>query len=556
MGLITVKELMTLHPLAEGVVVAGNAGLDNQVDSVSVIEVNLVRLSEGRTFASGKALDISSMYSMIDNIEDQVQLIKLLKEKGNSGLVLCHVGIVMKEVAPELIAVCNALDFPLIVMPANTGFREIIVAVTDALRGLENFKLSQKIAMYDSITELLMKDQTAASIIDNLSKIIRSPVVYFDRNLKTVDDHSLPDEHLHYIREQVKLHTMAFMDTYAEKELPGYYPGTQLILMPLYSNILFIGVIAIVRERPLSEMDRMALLQTGNALAIVNLKRTDIFTQRARFLTEYIDDLVHGYSDNERVILNRAKALNHKIEDTVSVVVVDIFRFEKLTFGNDEREIQKLKNEFSRTMDSLLRSLSPQSIGCNISDKYVVLFTEPVTKGAAKQRLLSLGRNIQEALLASLGISVSIGIGSVITRIAEFRNSYESARDLIRISNSLYKEPRIVFPDLLPVYLQMLKSMRDAGDRFKTISYDMLASLTEYDNKNNASLAETYKALVMSDMNTTAAAQQLYLHKNTVLQRKQKIIEIMGYDPFEFDVRMQFLFLFVINKLLNNPTEE
>lgn len=39
-------------------------------------------------------------------------MIRSLKEGRCSGLVLCHVGNVMKEIHPDVIAVCGALEFP------------------------------------------------------------------------------------------------------------------------------------------------------------------------------------------------------------------------------------------------------------------------------------------------------------------------------------------------------------------------------------------------------------------------------------------------------------
>lgn len=42
--------------------------------------------------------------------------------------------------------------------------------------------------------------------------------------------------------------------------------------------------------------------------------------------------------------------------------------------------------------------------------------------------------------------------------------------------------------------------------------------------------------------------KKMFVHKNTILQRKTKITELLGYSPFEMPYLLNLLIVFVIEK--------
>ena len=53
----------------------------------------------------------------------------------------------------------------------------------------------------------------------------------------------------------------------------------------------------------------------------------------------------------------------------------------------------------------------------------------------------------------------------------------------------------------------------------------------------------TLKCLLTNGTNTMDTAKEMYVHKNTILQRKSKIIELLGYSPFEMPNLLNFLII-------------
>lgn len=67
-----------------------------------------------------------------------------------------------------------------------------------------------------------------------------------------------------------------------------------------------------------------------------------------------------------------------------------------------------------------------------------------------------------------------------------------------------------------------------------------LQKLIDYDSKNNSSLLETLEAYLNSGMNKSLTASELYVHKNTVKYRLNKIEEILKKRISEPDVAFTY----------------
>ena len=78
--------------------------------------------------------------------------------------------------------------------------------------------------------------------------------------------------------------------------------------------------------------------------------------------------------------------------------------------------------------------------------------------------------------------------------------------------------------------------------------------LRSYDKSTNSCLEKTFLMLLECDMDTTLVSKKMYLHKNTVLQRKKKIAELYQGNPFDLINRLQFQFVRILRDLIDTPS--
>ena len=76
-----------------------------------------------------------------------------------------------------------------------------------------------------------------------------------------------------------------------------------------------------------------------------------------------------------------------------------------------------------------------------------------------------------------------------------------------------------------------------------------MGSVEQYDKINNSQLSETFFQLLVNNVSTSQVAQQMFLHKNTVLQRKGRIASFYDRDPFEGPNHLQYEVAVILKKL-------
>ncbi len=137
---ITVADCLKLPSLREGIVIAGRGGLHHIVNNISVLEITSKELlSHMRTEdepINNFEICLTSFAGIADDVDAQCRLIQYLSDIGDVCLVVYYIGIVVREIHPDVIATADRLNFSLVIMPpGRTEFRysEVIRDVCDLL---------------------------------------------------------------------------------------------------------------------------------------------------------------------------------------------------------------------------------------------------------------------------------------------------------------------------------------------------------------------------------------------------------------------------------------
>lgn len=541
--MLTVQEALQLPPLSSGDVVAGKNGLTRKVEHVSVMEVDITKWFSPQ-LVRGASLEISSMYALMDSPEGQVDAIRYLNQSGAAGLLLCYVGKVLKEISPELIRICDELDFPLIIMPGLVGYKEIIRTVSDALLGLDNKKLQDAIDIYEFVTKLLMDGKDNAALVVALEHMLGKRVLYFDQNAQPVHSSGFSGEQLAEMERYIKQNSAEFLLDHSSRTVFFKSLEGAVYLCPIYNKAFYFGLLAIVGDH-FSELDKVSISQIRNALSISTLSQISVRQQQEKLRADFIRDIITGHSDEED-ILRRSAAIQCNIAKVEGCIVLDIREFKHLVHRYDEEAILTLKTEFYEQTRDELSALAGESICCSLSDKIVILYI-PGKSGI--QSITQVARGLQRALKNAKDIEVSAGIGYRCRGIQTIQESYETARLALRIGNSALDTSNCIDSEEFPAYMMLLRAYQADPERIRSTVDELLAPVREYDRVHGSALEETFRALLRCDMDYKQVAENLFLHKNTVLQRKQKISCLYKQDPFQLPARSQFEFAFVLEQL-------
>ncbi len=167
-----VKDALKIGELASGKIVAGEKGIFRNVETVEVMEV-----PEVLNWATPGMLVLTTFYSIKDDPDKQIQVVKDLISIGAAGLVI-KVGRFIDTLPEEMIAITNQHDFPIITLPKNISYINVLTPLYECLykekyfgQGRSENPLSKFGAMeIDSVQEAL----------DVLSKMLNGSVYIED----------------------------------------------------------------------------------------------------------------------------------------------------------------------------------------------------------------------------------------------------------------------------------------------------------------------------------------------------------------------------------------
>lgn len=132
---ITVKDCLSLPSLSFGTVIAGKAGLDRIVSSISVLEFYDQDDAHLDVFTPNE-LVLSAFYAFRHDAQKQCEAVEDLINTGAIALVLFYVGKVLPQVDETLIQTADKHDFPLIVLENNSyqvKYSDIISDIMEAI---------------------------------------------------------------------------------------------------------------------------------------------------------------------------------------------------------------------------------------------------------------------------------------------------------------------------------------------------------------------------------------------------------------------------------------
>lgn len=142
---ITIRDCLNLPSFSFANVVAGAEGLDKIVSSVSVME--FFDYMDLDVFTPNE-LVISAFYDLRDDIDKQCDALKDLMDTGTIALVFFYVGKVLPHIDDKLKAMADQMNFPLIQLDSN----DIQVKYSDIISDVMNAIISDQNAAQDFVT--------------------------------------------------------------------------------------------------------------------------------------------------------------------------------------------------------------------------------------------------------------------------------------------------------------------------------------------------------------------------------------------------------------------
>lgn len=530
---VTVREALRLGALSKARVVAGHGGLDNIIRYVSVIEV-----PDAVRWFQGYELMITAAYSYRHSEEALVQLVEDLVCADAAALAICYSQRYLGTIPQKVIDRANELNFPILELPLDVKYIEIITPVLTAIVNRQAQHLDLALRTHLELENLVIKGAGLEAMVRRIAELLETPVLllaptYQARCL------AVPEETLAGL-QRVDWRA-AFASARPDVEhgstiVVGEVEGISFAAVALGTHTLVLGHLVSLGMEEL-DTTRFLLSQCSMPLTVELLMERSRQEAELRLQRDFFEDLFNGEMSSE-VAARRAKAYGIDLSGCSCVVVADIDSLaQQFLKSGEESKVQTLKEELKRIGSALVEEEARGGLVVSRSDSMVIL---PRFPGLGREEVLARAKRLArrvclEAADRLAPATVSVGVGAYCAEVGELWRGFRTAQGAIEIGRRLSGPSSVHCWDDLGPY-QLLLTLKGSNEAAGFVRRN-LAPLLE--NSRSEELLSTLEAVLAYGGNVERAAARLHLHRNTVRYRLEQMRRLLGRDPLAHPFEMQ-----------------
>lgn len=231
----------------------------------------------------------------------------------------------------------------------------------------------------------------------------------------------------------------------------------------------------------------------------------------------------------------RAKELNFSSDSPRAVLLI-----------RQEGEIDKSATEHIQALIS-----DPQrDFVISMNERDTVLVKELVNDNNM-EKLYLLAKEIEENLRENYSINIIIGISGVASHLRELADRYKQSQMAIDVGRIFDSDSKIIKYDNLGIgrlIYQLPVTMCEMflAEVFKKKQIDSLDSDTIY----------TINKFFENNLNVSETSRKLYVHRNTLVYRLDKIMKMTGLDLRKFDHAIEFKVAMLVHQYLESQKKQ
>ena len=248
---------------------------------------------------------------------------------------------------------------------------------------------------------------------------------------------------------------------------------------------------------------------------------------------DYLYNLLFGYEINDKYVekISGQFGLDFSRPYRVGVIVID--RKYGVNLEQDEHTYEYYADCLNREVNNMEGS----SMFMRFLNKFVLLFEARENKEIEHELEQILRRLDDKPQFKGLIRSTCI-LGAAYKDPRDFGQSYQEAKNLIAKKDILPnpKNKKVLSASSMGIY----KYMFNSGNQAEILDYcnEKLRTLEEYDHANGTFLQDTLLAYYMNGFSVGKTAEALFIHRNSLQYRINKIEELLG---MELDDYMEYL---------------
>ena len=521
-----------------------------------ICNVNIIDNPDSYDWLSSGDLLLTTGYIFKDDEAMQRQLVRELSELNCVGLAI-KTRRYLPCIPDAMLEEAERLNFPLIEIPVQYPLSKICKVVFERLSSSGEEKANRFVALYHSMTESMLEPDGTGQMLATLGEFIGNSVLLLNHKwelLSYAENAGNPRALAAYL--PMKTGEVCFAAEFTQNMPSDYAKYTKAIkrvfsageerivcrILPISGgNALFGYLVVWETQRKMQSVEYLALEIAVSALALERFKARQIEEIQMHIRQDFFDDLLEGKIESAEAINSVAGMHNMDAEGTYLCIVTKLDSAARQT----ENYVQ-VQDAFLRIKDRMIAVIGEQARAENRScisihrGSLIITFLR-LGRGEAGQRISEEQRHFIQQLYHRLrGCTeryvLNMGVGEPTRQLFTIRRSFSQAQEAIRVSGNLQSTPGVHYYEDLIIY-QLLSSGVETEKSLELYTLS-IRNLVDYDRQNATNLVETLDCYFACNCNVSETAKALFIHRNTLIYRIDKIKAILGRDLKESEERL------------------
>ncbi|QXJ25364.1 PucR family transcriptional regulator ligand-binding domain-containing protein [Actinomadura graeca] len=547
---LSVGEVLGVSTLNGARLIAGRAGLDRIVQRLNVMEVPDIL-----SWVKPNELLLTTGYPLRNTPQSLDNLVADLDERGLAALAI-KLGRYLESLPAEMIAQADRRGFPLILLPNDVGFDDILNQVLTDILNRQAAVLARTEEVHRALVQIVLCGGGLQEVVDEVATLLDVAVVVLDGEQRVLAGAG-PEEHVQAMRAfDAGRHTACGRGGCG---ITGAHGTSDHLVVPVVAGGFDHGrIIAFSPAGNLRGTDLGILERAATVAALVVTKQQAVAAVESKYRADFLRDILAGRAGDDDRVVAHCDGFGWDLDRPVVVLVAELdgrprgvvpppaespegrpaARDGRRRGAEPDPGTRGVRGAEERSAQERLAAAWTTAVRRHDKGAAVASFAHEVVAiiGADGGDPAELSSGPVQAMVKEAASvfaehlavrrTFSTGISRTVTTPAALPEAYEQAVKAVRVGRQLHGAGARAHFDQLGVY--RLLSLVSDPDELHAFVRETLGDLATDDEPELVDLRRTLQVLLETNLNVAETARRLHFHYNTLRYRIGKLERMLG----------------------------
>ncbi|SEG32589.1 purine catabolism regulatory protein [Nonomuraea solani] len=495
---VSVGEVLGVSTLADARLIAGEHGLGRIVQRLNVMEVPDIL-----AWVKPHELLLTTGYPLRNTPQSLGRLVADLDERGLAALAI-KLGRYVDELPDEMVEQADRLGFPLILLPNDVGFDDILNQVLTDILNRQAAVLARAEEAHRALVQVVLAGGGLGEVTAEVAQLLDVSVAAVDGSGRVLATAG-PGDHVAVLRESVS----------RSRESPPASPAAgrarSFASVPVLAGGHHHGrIVAYSPSGAIRDSDVGILERAATVAALVVTRQEAVNAVESKYRADFLRDVLTGRAGTAERVTGRARAFGWDLARPVTVLVAE------LDPEGDERSAQ---DRLVACWTAAIRRHDPRGAVAGFSHEVVAVVDAALDAARVAKDAASAFADVPPATFSTGTSRPSPGAETL-------PEAYSQALKAARVGRQLHGPGAVAHFDQLGVY-RLLSLVNDTAELHAFVR-ETLGPLASDADAENGDLRRTLQVLLETNLNVAETARRLHFHYNTLRYRIGKLERMLG----------------------------